>query len=494
MINEDFRYKKYREISNFYTLIEKEYKKYNHSDGYAFSERLIQELSNYLTDYLMRLPLIEIKKLQKKPKKNFSKFYFNNKKKLQIKNIFFYSNLFKFLGFSILVFLIFLFPFKIKLKKNSKFNFFMGFPEKDLNLINRARTENKINKYLSNLGKNNINIIKNDNELFLIRDNFIYSKYPFFVLSRYIPYSSFLIFFKLFLKSICFYFMHIRKSKIFSFLYYDFFTLPLILFFNQNHQLCSFNLSNTNWTRQFFWFKFKSKKFKSIFSLYSTNSAPIKFKDSNYYEYHPQLKMLLVDEVHAFNKYSYKQIIEMNINSKVILSNDHLYLSNCKINNVCSKKFNIVVYDTIPFNEEHRLRRGIQSTYYSYNILRKFLDDILYVVNQLKLSNKINYNIYYSAKRNTNKAYDKKYVQYINSLIQSKKIIPLDKSNEYEILSKAKAIISVPFVTKNHLFKNSDIKSIYYDSSGNIDNYFYKDKFENILFLNTVKALRRALL
>ena len=320
--------------------------------------------------------------------------------------------------------------------KNNKFNFFKWI----LNLINSDTKQVFVNRGSSKIIDEQYkiskkNIFRCESLVFFIK----LLKFYFFFILKFFKNDDVICLSNEIIK------LEILKNKSF---------LPKEVFFDHSEAIYK-----PIWT-----YYLESLNINCVVFFYSTNSLPIVLKESeaksidNFVTHGWEL--LNWGEYFIWNNYQ-KKFLDMFIkfqNYKTRITGPIPYESiNQKI--TIKNKNIISVFDVTPFDPTFFSTLGLPYHYYSYEIVKKFYDDIC----KLKLKN--DFQIIFKSKR-INSNTDQRYKNYLQDL--RKKHDFYDEVSVFELISESKKIICMPFTSPAVIAKEMGKNVIYYDPSENL--------------------------
>jgi hypothetical protein len=227
---------------------------------------------------------------------------------------------------------------------------------------------------------------------------------------------------------------------------------------------------------------------------YSANSIPINYRD-------PKLKRALVDK----NLYSF-----MPIDQHFVWTEDHknflepLFDKNVNVK-VCGslmfyqpqKKYNsnkihdLMIFDVTPYNDlqihYNDTFPGSLNSIYNFVYSKGFLEDILWVREQIFLSSKVLLKISLKPKRDFTSAHSVAYINYVKSLSNNKLLNIMSPNVDiFEIISQSKICISFPFTSPAIIATELGVPSIYYLENDIMSSY---NKIHGVPFVEKKEML-----
>jgi polysaccharide biosynthesis PFTS motif protein len=212
---------------------------------------------------------------------------------------------------------------------------------------------------------------------------------------------------------------------------------------------------------------------------YSANAIPINYRNQN-------LKRAIVDS----NIYKY-----ISIDEHLVWTEDHKkYLSSVLVAGtsikVCGslmfyqpkttpksfKIYDLLIFDITPYNENKISYTSEYSdtfnSIYNRTHAMKFVEDILWVKDEVSLRHNLSLKLALKPKRAYNSAHDKIYINFIDSLAKTKQLeLIYPETNLYELVNRSRICISYPFTGTAIIAEELNIPSLYYLSSDILDTY-----------------------
>lgn len=218
---------------------------------------------------------------------------------------------------------------------------------------------------------------------------------------------------------------------------------------------------NSNWIYRPLW-TYTAEMFNSeiLFYFYSTNVERFKSEDNdnriiNSWNIVSWPNYLVWDEyqVDFVNKIS-----NFPIKTKIV---GPIYFVFSEMNKMKVSENSIAVFDVQPVRSTYYESLGLGQDYYVPEVANKFLADVFETVTLLKLP------ILFKRKRNIGKLAHYKYINEIKRISKEYNFVNIDPSIPAElIISKSKAIISMPFTSTALIGRHLGKPSIYFDPTG----------------------------
>lgn len=283
-------------------------------------------------------------------------------------------------------------------------------------------------------------------------------------------FQAFIIFF---LKTVAFYLLcnvlQFTKYWKYSYMFYEISKYKCLKFKNiKNIERFYFD-NNYMFNRPLWTFSEKIPREKVIVYFLSSNFEFIKFNNT---EDIPHSGYISLD----WNNYliwdnRQKEILKKFLKKKKIDEIIFNVLSpipnRASLNDQYEKRLNdnsIIIFDVQPYRMARHIHLGYPNSYYTFQNIKKFYDDILEIFNNKNLK------IFYKRKRDTDNL-DKRYLNYLNKLVKKESLIEIDSNinvfNLFENDLKLKTI-SLPFTGPAYISQYYRKKTCFYDPSGKI--------------------------
>ena len=323
-------------------------------------------------------------------------------------------------------------------------------------------------------------------------ERIIYSKYPILkllLISKF-NFLDFRFFFREHFLVLLFFLFHSLKSHELSLLWRDFALHSSVRLLNRKKIITAFLLTNTQWSRQYLWMSdLHGRKFKTFMIPYSMNYSPLKFKKSGIVEYspHPYIMQLRVDEIWVWSPEDIKELKKMNVLAQPYVKKPILWYPDLKLLPIKHSRFKITIFEVTPFNSETLANRGLNGNYYSCNTIQSFVKDIIEICSEISEELSIKIDIEIKQKRSFSKYHDQNYINFINRIVDEKRLMVIDHNeNLFSIIRASDLIISIPFSSPAYIARAIGKYAIFYDPTDLILNdtiknagiNFYSDKFK----------------
>lgn len=210
-------------------------------------------------------------------------------------------------------------------------------------------------------------------------------------------------------------------------------------------------------------FEFKKINAKKLMIWYSSNSVPIRYKNSNLerYEINPVIyKNMSIDEHWVWTK-EHKSYLDKYSNAKILVKHSLMFYEADK--SINSKPiFDVLIFDVTPRIDAQITKNSIYTT----NEMTKFISEILLCIEELDLKYGHNTKVVLKHKRKITKHHSSQYSKFIKDRVKNKQLHILDSGeNLYKLISQSKLIIGFPFTSPVIIGKELNKPSVFYCSS-----------------------------
>ena len=467
--------------------------------------RMAQILAMNLTEPILRkLNFIFIQKKEKNIKKlsidNFSINFTSGL--IQISRILLLKSAINFLFLWSYVFFLFLWSFIKRSSKTGKVILIHGVPASEIS------SESKIFEFERFCFEGPIKILGGECHLVVqsivpiesgSNPRFTYARYPLLKAISYklISFNDLKRFFLIHCHVFYIFFKLIYKSSLASILWRDFGLHSIAAFLNEDNLIKSNVITNTNWLNQFLWMtSLPSRNFETHMVLYSLNSSPLRFKKYPALSPHPSIKYLRADYIYIWHKAYIKVLQKEGINIKPIIVPPILWYLPENVPSIKSQfTFRICIFDVTPMNKRGLKYRGMIGNYYSFNNVKKFILDILFVTDEMsRLHKRLKFQITLKHKRIKHPNFDSEYIDYINDLSLARnnfKIADPD-SNLFNLIASHDLALVLPFSSPVFISDYLKVPSIFYDSTGDL--IYDKDVFPSSVKFSSDRKTLEAML
>jgi polysaccharide biosynthesis PFTS motif protein len=307
------------------------------------------------------------------------------------------------------------------------------------------------------------------------RNKFIISENPLITVLNDSRINKFEIF-RLLIITIIYFIKILIKSihkPLFSLISNDFIKVPIIFYLNKKNILNNIILTTSSIHSQPIWVRpFIGRNFKSHFINYSNNSSPFIFKDNPFTYYYPFLRHIQVDEQWVWDFEQEKMYIDNGHIGKVNITGPILfYLQNLYKSHNTSSRIKIAVFDIRPVLPEIIDRMAGTYYYFTTDVVIKFIEDILEVVQNISKRYTIDIEVVLKNKRSfVKKLHDEEYLSKINTLKKVYNNLRFSSSEEnlFSLISDCNGTITIPYTSVAFVTAFLGVPSIFYDPTGNL--------------------------
>ena len=228
--------------------------------------------------------------------------------------------------------------------------------------------------------------------------------------------------------------------------------------------------TNSNYMSQPLWMRFENLKTHKIH--YAQNYRQLVYKDYQREDVNPCLYEIYADTAWVwtedFKLFANKvyDCADIRVVGPIMfyLPDEILLVSRYSKN-----EYNISLFDITPINDDYASDIGLLDNYYSGDNLKKFLSDIVTVVNDVEKNINIKINIYLKHKRGFNKNHVGSYIDLCKTFeFESKISIMLHSENIFNFILSTDLSIAIPYTSTAHICAFYNRHSLYYDPTGEI--------------------------
>ena len=220
----------------------------------------------------------------------------------------------------------------------------------------------------------------------------------------------------------------------------------------QLHQIYSFNNTNGLVYKPMWIYEANNKGSKSVFYFYSLNFIPLTRLKSC-----PEgISLSNWDYFSVWNK-NHESYLKNNIINKFkVISYKPIFFNTGHIDFKIPKEKFVTIFDITPLRIIFRKSNYFSSEFAITNNIIKFINDII------EVSEKHNVKVVLKNKRLTS-AHDKRYINYLNKQIDSKRLFLLNEDiSSISLIKNSKLIISYPLTSITKLASYFNISNCYY--------------------------------
>jgi hypothetical protein len=228
-------------------------------------------------------------------------------------------------------------------------------------------------------------------------------------------------------------------------------------------------ITNTNWLQQFLWMTdLPDRRFKTYMTLYSLNSATIMFKDNPLVAAHPGIRHLRADLIYIWDARYEQALNEDGVHCKTqVVSPVLWYLPEPVPKKRVAPVCRFCVFDVSPVRTDALRSRGMLGNYYTVEVMKKFLDDILAVAQEAGRLLGCEVEIVIKHKRTPSPTHDRSYFTYVNDLSVAHPNFRLteEDANLFSLIADSNVAIVIPFSSPAYVANHLGVPAIYYDPS-----------------------------
>ena len=489
---------KFNEINFILTKVRKILEKKNYYIKHVKKETIINRL---LQEILMDLYAIDYTKHSSKDKnlstKNFKLDFVKNE--IYLKKKYLIRQIFKFIFNNFKIFYVLVSKFYKSNFKNKKISIFYNLPFQDY----------FSGKNFYNFCKNGpIKIIKDDKNITLVNfpttlkknnDNFIFSQNIFETISGELSIHSKIKILGKLIFNFIYYFKNLIFNPILSILGKEIIQTDIIRLLNSENNLIDIYFTVSNDQYQEIWFDGLIKQnFTSHMIFYSNNYSSYprvlkneKIDGSNIVRV-PHLKFIKANKFWVWTEGFSKLLQEVGVNKNNIniVGPILMYLEEETIK-LDKSIYNVIIFDSFPFVNTGNF--GDINSYNNFNNMKKFVDDIITIIQEIELNLKCRIKVYLKTKKllnhkdKRNKNRDFRYIKYLNSI--SDRVEILHKNvNLFSLIRSSSLTITYPFLSPAYIGAYLKQKTLFYDPSSNLKEIYEKNK--SIEFISDKETLR----
>lgn len=230
-------------------------------------------------------------------------------------------------------------------------------------------------------------------------------------------------------------------------------------------------------------FEYDNIACKRLMIWYSANSIPIEYKKkSERFMINPTAyKNIRVDE-HWVWTHENKRFLSTLTRAKILVKNSLMFYE-ADGKSIFTQNIDILIFDSTPHGDANVTKGSI----YTATEMIKFIDEILFTIEDLRKKFGINCRIYLKNKRAHARCHSLEYIDYLNKKVRDREIILVSHNlNLYDLIKQSNLIIGFPFTSPVFIGKELNKPSIFYCSSKLLK---LVPKRDDVLFLQNKVAL-----
>ncbi len=226
-------------------------------------------------------------------------------------------------------------------------------------------------------------------------------------------------------------------------------------------------------------FQVSSNIGKRVMIWYSANSIPIKYRDKALPRFKMDeniYKLMLIDKHLVWTKEHKNYLSNLVLPGVEISVCGSMMFYAPKVALKTIKTYDILIFDVTPYNESKSSFSSIypdvlNSIYNSTHSIR-FIQDIVWVKEQMLLKNGILLNITLKSKREFSLKHDKTYINFLNTLSKNGVLQQIHSEIDvFQAIAESKLCISYPFTSTSVIAKELKIPTVYYLQSDIMSRY-----------------------
>ncbi len=282
-------------------------------------------------------------------------------------------------------------------------------------------------------------------------------------------FSDFVSFLLLHLKCAILYFKSVANYPLMVILEEDFSYQAIAISLNKEHLIKDIVITNSNMSRQLLWMSNLPNKTHTLHMAWYSQNAPFAFtfKADNIVIDEIGYRNIRVDETWVWTKYFANHLKNLGIPGIFHDIGPILWYLPPKNTPIKNKNcINIMVFDVVPKKREtlDLLGRSDFYVYNSFEIISKFILDIIRVSNTLEKAIGVEFKVMLKNKRGWGEHDDLRYVDFIDNLVNKGELILLEHTeNVYSIISQSDIVVGSPYTSPIYVADHLGTPSVFYD-------------------------------
>ncbi len=326
----------------------------------------------------------------------------------------------------------------------------------------------------------------------LFVSNIKYARYPLFSLvkTNAINFGGFVRF--IVSHSIAFtsYFYASMKFSPMAILARDFAFHAMTSELNEKNLIEAVVLTNSNYTAQPLWMnELTCRRYSTHMVWYSMNLIPLQYKKDSLKWPVPTYRYIQIDEHWVWSDYYADYLRGIGLGGHANVVGPVLWYLPVKKRIVStSDEIRIAVFDVTPVTADVEAKVGLTNCYYSFDVLRRFIENILDVAGSLETKMGRPVRVLLKTKREYNAGHDKRYIDLLTRLNDDNclELVP-HYENIYSLLEDCAFSITIPNSSPPLVATHIQRKAFYYDPTAELEpnhqpdsNIFYASGFESL--------------
>ena len=275
----------------------------------------------------------------------------------------------------------------------------------------------------------------------------------------------------------------------------DFNNLTLVKRLDQKNLIESIILTNSSFTTQPLWIRGKKRNFDTHMIWYSQNFIPKIYKGETKRCDLPTSLYMKVDVHWVWTEGFKKYLRSIGQKTKINVVGPLVWYLPEKKKLLKQQKFKILLFDITPWQDSHKPSVGAIHNYYTLELIKKFVLDVISICSKLEKDFDIDIFIDIKHKRAINlKLHDNYYIKFLDDLEVKYEKFKIEnyKVNLFHLLSNCNLSISVPYTSTAYISAHLKKAAVYYDPFGKLIPSYEKSRF--IKFVSNKRALKKEII
>jgi polysaccharide biosynthesis PFTS motif protein len=390
-------------------------------------------------------------------------------------------------------------PFLLMKKQNikNKVSILLDLP------FDKISSSENYNRFKDYCNSNIITPLNKDTHLFikstinLNDDRFTQSKLPLLEAISVIPFSfqTLIIFLKNHMKYFFYFSFLCIKNNYYSLLFHDFAFLAVLDLLEDSNVLKSVIITNSSLYHQELGMRKLNKgKGRSEMIWYSANNKNLKFKgfENEFYD-STCYNLLRIGRSWVWSESEKNWLNSFNLDHEIKVAGPIIFEPLLKRDIIKSEHFNILIFDISPMSEKSfQNLLDVNKLYINYEVMKKFLEEIIEISNEIQNESGIKINLFLKHKRAYTSVLDKRYFDFVSNKKNNGDLLNVDLTNSVcEMVQNSSIVISSPFSSPCLIADYFKIPAVYFDP----EDCLVKQELPNtISFLSTKEKLKNYIL
>ena len=264
-------------------------------------------------------------------------------------------------------------------------------------------------------------------------------------------------------------FFYLNKMPLNILFYRDLPNSFLVRILNKKKMIKHIYITNSSFQVQPLWYNgLKSINFKSHMIWYSQNFIPKFYKGESEQSYLPGSSLMRVDHHWVWTMKFGEMLKKLNPNTNYSAINPIMFYP--VQNPDTNSKTSVVIFDVIPIKNKNRVIFGATYNYYSLDIIKKFVRDILKTVEKINQNKKIKLEVILKTKRPKHINHSEEYFSFLKEQTRHYSYFKIVDSqmNVYKLIKEALITFSVPYTSTAEVGYELKTPSFFYDPSNTL--------------------------